>query len=111
MLVKLAAALLFFSVQVVGSDNIDIYDSLPEKPAIQKGRLSLQNTGRRCVPVCYKYVDCRLVQATFVRTRVSEAGEEQPRDSSIPEFFKHQRSPIRNPISPCRQNPNVLVNY
>lgn len=65
MLVKLAAALLFFSVleQVVGSDNIDIYDSLPEKPAIQKGRLSLQNTGRRCVPVCYKYVDCRLVQA------------------------------------------------
>lgn len=108
MLVKLAAALLFFSVleQVVGSDNIDIYDSLPEKPAIQKGRLSLQNTGRRCVPVCYKYVDCRLgwcrrshIQPTFVRTRVSEAGEEQPRDSSIPEFFKHQRSPIRNPIS------------
>lgn len=65
MLVKLAAALLFFSVleQVVGSDNVDIYDSQPEKPAIQKGRLSLQNTGRRCVPVCYKYVDCRPVQA------------------------------------------------
>lgn len=65
MLVKLAAALLFFSVldKVVGSDNIDIYDSLPEKPVIQKGRLSLQNTGRRCVSVCYKNVDCRLVQA------------------------------------------------
>lgn len=49
MLVKLAAALLFFSLleQVVGSDNIDIYDSQPEKPVTQKGRLSLQNTGRR----------------------------------------------------------------
>ncbi|TKS72552.1 Stanniocalcin-2 [Collichthys lucidus] len=46
MLVKLAVALLVLSVleQVVGSDNIDIHDSLPEKPASQKGRLSLQNT-------------------------------------------------------------------
>lgn len=47
MLVKLAVALLVLSVleQVVGSDNTDIHDSLPEKPASQKGRLSLQNTG------------------------------------------------------------------
>uniref|UniRef100_A0A672G8G6 Stanniocalcin n=1 Tax=Salarias fasciatus TaxID=181472 RepID=A0A672G8G6_SALFA len=46
MLVKLAVALLVLSVleQVVGSDNIDIHDSPPEKPASQKGRLSLQNT-------------------------------------------------------------------
>ncbi|KAM9741185.1 stanniocalcin-2a [Menidia menidia] len=45
MLVKLAFALLLLSVleQVVGSD-IDIHDSPPEKPASQKGRLSLQNT-------------------------------------------------------------------
>lgn len=49
MLVKLAVALLVLSVleQVVGTDNIDIHDSLPEKPASQKGRLSLQNTGRK----------------------------------------------------------------
>lgn len=49
MLVKLAVALLVLSVleQVVGSDNIDIHDSLPEKPVSQKGRLSLQNTGRK----------------------------------------------------------------
>lgn len=49
MLVKLAVALLVLSVleQVVGSDNIDIHDSLPEKPVSQKGRLSLQNTGKK----------------------------------------------------------------
>lgn len=49
MLVKLAVALLVLSVleQVVGSDNIDIHDSPPEKPASQKGRLSLQNTGKK----------------------------------------------------------------
>lgn len=116
MLVKLAAALLFFWVldKVVGSDNIDIYDSLPEKPVIQKGRLSLQNTGRRCVSVCYKNVDCRLVQAVvgFVRTRVSEAGEELS-DSSIPEFLNatdHQ-SQTRYLLNARRQNPNMLVNY
>lgn len=47
MLVKLAVALLVLSVleQVVRSDNLDIHDSPPEKPASQKGRLSLQNTG------------------------------------------------------------------
>lgn len=52
MLVKLAVALLVLSVleQVVGSDNIDIHDSPPEKPASQKGRLSLQNTGRKYLP-------------------------------------------------------------
>lgn len=46
MLVRLAAALLVLSVleQVVGSENIDIHDIPPEKPASQKGRLSLQNT-------------------------------------------------------------------
>ncbi|KAK2849375.1 hypothetical protein Q5P01_009209 [Channa striata] len=46
MLVRLAVALLVLSVleQVVGSDNVDIHDSPPEKPAGQKGRLSLQNT-------------------------------------------------------------------
>ncbi|CAB1426314.1 unnamed protein product [Pleuronectes platessa] len=46
MLVKLAVALLVLSVleQVVGLDNTDIHDSLPEKPVSQKGRLSLQNT-------------------------------------------------------------------
>lgn len=49
MFVKLAVVLLILSVleQVVGSDNIDIYDSPPEKPASQKGRLSLQNTGKK----------------------------------------------------------------
>lgn len=49
MLVKLAAALLVLSVleQVVGLDNTDIHDSLPEKPVSQKGRLSLQNTGKK----------------------------------------------------------------
>lgn len=49
MLVKLAVALLVLSVleRVVGSDNIDIHESLPEKPVSQKGRLSLQNTGKR----------------------------------------------------------------
>lgn len=47
MFVKLAVLLLLIlSVleQVVGTDNIDIYDTPPEKPASQKGRLSLQNT-------------------------------------------------------------------
>ncbi|XP_039871699.1 LOW QUALITY PROTEIN: stanniocalcin-2-like [Simochromis diagramma] len=47
MFVKLAVLLLLvLSIleQVVGTDNIDIYDTPPEKPASQKGRLSLQNT-------------------------------------------------------------------
>ncbi|XP_061783785.1 stanniocalcin-2a [Nerophis lumbriciformis] len=46
MLFKVAVALLVLSVleQVMGSDNIDIYDTPPEKPVIHKGRLSLQNT-------------------------------------------------------------------
>lgn len=49
MLVRLAVALLVLSVleQAAGSDTTDIHDSLPEKPVSQKGRLSLQNTGRR----------------------------------------------------------------
>lgn len=48
MLVKFAIALLVLSVfeQVVGTDNIDFHDNPPEKPASQKGRLSLQNTGK-----------------------------------------------------------------
>lgn len=48
MLVKLAVALLVLSVleQAVGTDNIDFHDLPPEKPATQKGRLSLQNTGK-----------------------------------------------------------------
>ncbi|XP_063045562.1 stanniocalcin-2a [Engraulis encrasicolus] len=46
MLVKFAIALLVLSVfeQVVVTDNTDFHDSPPEKPASQKGRLSLQNT-------------------------------------------------------------------
>ncbi|KAL2077552.1 hypothetical protein ACEWY4_027056 [Coilia grayii] len=46
MLVKFAIALVVLSVfeQVVVTDNIDFHDSPPEKPASQKGRLSLQNT-------------------------------------------------------------------
>ncbi|XP_031652844.1 stanniocalcin-2-like [Oncorhynchus kisutch] len=46
MLVKFAIALLVLSVleQVVGLDNIDVHDNPPEKPASQKGRMSLQNT-------------------------------------------------------------------
>ncbi|XP_061541879.1 stanniocalcin-2a [Phycodurus eques] len=46
MFLKVAVALLVLSVleQVVGSDNIDIYDIPPEKPVFPKGRLSLQNT-------------------------------------------------------------------
>lgn len=50
MFVKLAVLLLLvLSIleQVVGTDNIDIYDAPPEKPASQKGRLSLQNTGKK----------------------------------------------------------------
>lgn len=50
MFVKLAVLLLLvLSIleQVVGTDNIDIYDTPPEKPASQKGRLSLQNTGKK----------------------------------------------------------------
>lgn len=48
MLVKLAIALLVLSVfeQVVGTDNTDMHDSPPEKLTSQKGRLSLQNTGK-----------------------------------------------------------------
>lgn len=52
MLVKVAVALLLvLSVleQVVRSDNTDInnqHEIPPEKPASQKGRLSLQNTGK-----------------------------------------------------------------
>ncbi|XP_064811846.1 stanniocalcin-2-like [Oncorhynchus masou masou] len=46
MLVKFAIALLVLSVleQVVGLDNIDVHDNPSEKPASQKGRMSLQNT-------------------------------------------------------------------
>lgn len=46
MLIKFAIALLVLSVfeQVVWTDNIDIHDNPQEKPASQKGRLSLQNT-------------------------------------------------------------------
>lgn len=48
MLVKVAVAFLLLSVleQVVRSDNTDVHshDIPPEKPASQKGRLSLQNT-------------------------------------------------------------------
>lgn len=49
MLVKFAIALLVLSVleQVVGLDNIDVHDNPPEKPASQKGRMSLQNTGKK----------------------------------------------------------------
>ncbi|XP_056625899.1 stanniocalcin-2a [Triplophysa dalaica] len=46
MFIKFALALLLFSVlgEVVGTDNVDVHESQPEKPASQKGRLSLQNT-------------------------------------------------------------------
>ncbi|XP_057706396.1 stanniocalcin-2a [Corythoichthys intestinalis] len=46
MFLKVAVVVLILSVleQVVGSDNIDIYDTPPEKLVIPKGRLSLQNT-------------------------------------------------------------------
>lgn len=49
MFIKFALALLLFSVlgEVVGTDNVDVHESQPEKPASQKGRLSLQNTGKR----------------------------------------------------------------
>lgn len=49
MLIKFALALLLVSVlgEVVGTDNADVHESHPEKPASQKGRLSLQNTGKR----------------------------------------------------------------
>ncbi|MEQ2167469.1 hypothetical protein GOODEAATRI_004480 [Goodea atripinnis] len=48
MLVKLAVALMVLSVleRAVGSDNIDFHELPPEKPTSQKGRLSLQNTGK-----------------------------------------------------------------
>lgn len=78
MLVKLAVALLVLSVleQVVGSDNIDIHDSPPEKPASQKGRLSLQNTGKKYVPADIRNKRFLLIGKSlniyvgFVRTRV-----------------------------------------
>ncbi|KAI2656725.1 Stanniocalcin-2 [Labeo rohita] len=46
MLIKCALALLLLSVlgEVVGTDNVDAHEGHPEKPASQKGRLSLQNT-------------------------------------------------------------------
>ncbi|XP_064181408.1 stanniocalcin-2a [Anguilla rostrata] len=46
MLVRFAIALLVLSVfeQVVGTDMIDFHENPQEKPASQKGRLSLQNT-------------------------------------------------------------------
>jgi len=49
MLIKCTLALLLVSVlgEVVGTDNVDVHESHPEKPASQKGRLSLQNTGKR----------------------------------------------------------------
>lgn len=78
MLVKLAVALLVLSVleQVVGSDNIDIHDSLPEKPASQKGRLSLQNTGKKISVSGDKILfgaTASHIYVGFVRTRVSVA--------------------------------------
>lgn len=83
MLVKLAVALLVLTVleQVVGSDNIDLHDSLPEKPASQKGRLSLQNTGTRRVSAetgngeSLGWCDRSHVSARFARTRVSVAAK------------------------------------
>ncbi len=49
MLIKCALGLLLLSVlgELVGTDNAEIPESHPEKPASQKGRLSLQNTGKR----------------------------------------------------------------
>lgn len=46
MFIKFALALLLFSVlgEVVGTDNVDVHEGHLEKPASQKGRLSLQNT-------------------------------------------------------------------
>ncbi|XP_048885611.1 stanniocalcin-2a [Brienomyrus brachyistius] len=46
MMVKFAIALLVFSTieKVVGTDMIDVHENPQEKPANQKGRLSLQNT-------------------------------------------------------------------
>ncbi|XP_059371435.1 stanniocalcin-2-like [Carassius carassius] len=46
MLTKCALALLLLSVlgELVGTDNADVHETHPEKPASQKGRLSLQNT-------------------------------------------------------------------
>ncbi|XP_051945082.1 stanniocalcin-2a [Xyrauchen texanus] len=46
MLIKFVLALLLVSVmgEVVGTENVDVHESHPEKPANQKGRLSLQNT-------------------------------------------------------------------
>uniref|UniRef100_A0A672MUY4 Stanniocalcin n=1 Tax=Sinocyclocheilus grahami TaxID=75366 RepID=A0A672MUY4_SINGR len=46
MLIKCALALLLVSVwgELVGTDTVDVHESHPEKPASQKGRLSLQNT-------------------------------------------------------------------
>ncbi|XP_055034704.1 stanniocalcin-2-like [Misgurnus anguillicaudatus] len=46
MFIKFALAALLLSVfgEVVGMDNADVHESHPEKPAAQKGRLSLQNT-------------------------------------------------------------------
>lgn len=81
MLVKLAVALLVLSVleQVVGSDNTDIHDSPVEKPASQKGRLSLQNTGKEICVSSGKNVEntgwgnCLNIDMGFVRTRVRVA--------------------------------------
>lgn len=49
MMVKFAIALLVFSAfeKVLGTDMIDVHENPQEKPANQKGRLSLQNTGKR----------------------------------------------------------------
>ncbi|TRY81283.1 hypothetical protein DNTS_012120 [Danionella cerebrum] len=46
MLVRFALVLLLLSFlgEALGTDNADVHESHPEKPAAQKGRLSLQNT-------------------------------------------------------------------
>lgn len=81
MLIKFTLALLLVSVlgEVVGTDNVAVHESHPEKPASQKGRLSLQNTGKRMQVfvklrshsevslVCAGTCELRAVRARFKR--------------------------------------------
>jgi len=121
MMVQLAVALLVLSAleRAVGLDNIDLHDSLPEKPASQKGRLSLQNTGksvgrwrvvgfgapararlrRGCPYTCFRGCTFKPLRGLFYK---SDPGSRRAR------FDPSERRCVVNTHGPTS---NTLVNY